>query len=277
MIWMGLLTILILLGLLWALRAFGRNGVVTSLLVTLICSCGASYGYWSLGAYEMSLSTEALNALPKNERAYVIAQAAEDEFLERNRVADQEIMNLFQLALDLDPNQMTALGSMGIIAFDAGEYEKTVLFWTRMVEQLPPESDQANLISAGIARASERAKALEPQENMIGESIIQLDVSLDQELPDSLKQASVFIFARELNGSPRPLAAKRISVKDLPVSITLSKQDALMGGQLSHGLEVEVAARLTVSDASGTEGDWIAVPIIMTLGPNNIGSLRLKP
>ena len=274
---MGLFTILILFGLLWALRVFGRNGVVISLMVTLICACFASYGYWSLGAYEMSLSTEALNALPKNERAYVIAQAAEDEFLERNRVADQEIINLFQLALDIDPNQITALGSMGIIAFEAGEYEKTVLFWTRMLGQLPPESDQANLISTGIARASEKAKALALEENMIGESIIQLDVSLDQKLPDSLKEASVFIFARQLNGSPKPLAAKRLSVKDLPVSITLSNQDALMGGQLSQGLEVEVAARLTVGDASGTESDWMAVPIVMTLGSKNIGSLRLKP
>ena len=274
---MGLLTMLILFGLLWALREFGRNGVIISFLVTLVCSCGATYGYWSLGAYEMSLSTEALNALPENERAYVIAQAAEDEFLERNRVANQEIINLFQLALDIDPNQITALGSMGIIAFEAGEYEKTVLFWTRMLEQLPPESDQANLISTGIARASERANALASQDNMVVESIIQLDVSLDQELPDNLKEASVFIFARELNGSPRPLAAKRLSVKDLPVSITLSNQDALMGGQLSQGLEVEVAARLTVSDASGTESDWMAVPIIMTLGSKNIGSLRLKP
>ena len=274
---MGLLTMLILFGLLWALREFGRNGVIISFLVTLVCSCGATYGYWSLGAYEMSLSTEALNALPENERAYVIAQAAEDEFLERNRVANQEIINLFQLALDIDPNQIMALGSMGIIAFEAGEYEKTVLFWTRMLEQLPPESDQANLISTGIARASERANALASQDNMVVESIIQLDVSLDQELPDNLKEASVFIFARELDGSPRPLAAKRLSVKDLPVSITLSNQDALMGGKLSQGLEVEVAARLTVSDASGTESDWMAVPIIMTLGSKNIGSLRLKP
>ena len=274
---MGLLTMLILFGLLWALREFGRNGVIISFLVTLVCSCGATYGYWSLGAYEMSLSTEALNALPENERAYVIAQAAEDEFLERNRVANQEIINLFQLALDIDPNQITALGSMGIIAFEAGEYGKTVLFWTRMLEQLPPESDQANLISTGIARASERANALASQDNMVVESIIQLDVSLDQELPDNLKEASVFIFARELDGSPRPLAAKRLSVKDLPVSITLSNQDALMGGKLSQGLEVEVAARLTVSDASGTESDWMAVPIIMTLGSKNIGSLRLKP
>ena len=38
----------------------------------------------------------------------------------RNRVADQEIINLFQLVLELDPKQITALGSLGIIAFEAG-------------------------------------------------------------------------------------------------------------------------------------------------------------
>ncbi len=277
MIWMGLLTMTILLGLLYALRTFGRSGIVTSLLITIACACGASYGYWGLGSYEMSLSTEALNALPKNERAYVIAQAAEDEFLENNRVADQEIISLFQLALDIDPNQITALGSMGIIAFEAGEYEKTVLFWTRMLGQLPPESDQANLISTGITRASERAANAAASNALIDDTMIQLKVSLDQELPAVLKQASVFIFARKNDGSSRPLAAKKISVKDLPILIRLSNQDALMGGQLSQGLEVEVLARLTLGDARGTESDWIAAPIVMILGQDNVGSLRLKP
>ena len=44
---------------------------------------------------------------PETERAYVIAQAAQDEFIARNRVADQDIVNLFQLAIELDPSQVT--------------------------------------------------------------------------------------------------------------------------------------------------------------------------
>jgi tetratricopeptide (TPR) repeat protein len=277
MIWMGLLAAAVLLGLLWALRGFGRQGILIALLVTVVALGGSTYVYWRLGAYEMSLSTEALNALPEDERAYVIAQAAQDEFLARNRVADQEIVNLFQLALELDPNQVTALGSLGIIAFEASDYAQAVQFWTRMLGQLPPGSEQAKAIEMGIARATERANQQSAQKAELGEAVIELSVSLSQAVPESLKDATVFLFAREVNGSPRPLVARRLSVSELPVTVRLSNQDALMGGQLHSGLTVEVAARLTVGNATGSQGDWMGGPVVLTLERENKAELQLKP
>ena len=277
MIWMGLLAATVLLGLLWALRGFGRQGILIALLVTVVALGGSTYLYWRLGAYEMSLSTEALNALPEDERAYVIAQAAQDEFLARNRVADQEIVNLFQLALELDPNQVTALGSLGIIAFEAADYPQAVQFWTRMLGQLPPGSEQAKAIEMGIARATERANKKSAEKAELGEAVIELSVSLSQAVPESLKDATVFLFAREVNGSPRPLVARRLSVSELPITVRLTNRDALMGGQLHPGLTVEIAARLTVGDATGSQGDWMGGPVVLTLEQENKAELQLKP
>ncbi|MDG1156772.1 MAG: hypothetical protein P8M81_04225 [Litorivicinaceae bacterium] len=257
MIWMGLLAATVLAGLLWALRGFGRQGLLIACLLTLMTAGGSAYMYWYLGAYEMSLSTEALNALPEDERAYVIAQAAQDEFLARNRVADQDIVNLFQLALELDPNQVTTLGSLGIIAFEASDYQQSVNYWTRMLGQLPPGSEQAKAIEVGIARATERANQQLSEKAQLGDATIDLSVALNQAIPESLKDASVFVFAREVNGSPRPLVARRLSVTDLPMTVRLSNEDALMGGRLHQGLAVEIAARLTVGDANGSDGDWM--------------------
>ena len=277
MIWMGLLAVTVLLGLLWALRGFGRRGALISALVTIVALVGSTFVYWRLGAYEMSLSTEALNALPETERAYVIAQAAQDEFLARDRVADREIINLFQLALDLDPDQATALGSLGIIAFEASDYPQAVRFWTRMLAQLPPGSEQAKAIETGIARATERAAQESAEKAGLSEAVIELSVSLSQAVPDSLKDATVFVFAREVSGTSRPLVAKRLSVRELPTTIRLSNQDALMGGRLHTGLVVEVAARLTVGDAAGTQGDWMGDPVVLSLGRENRAELKLKP
>lgn len=277
MIWMGLLSATVLLGLLWALRGFGRQGALISALVTIVALVGSTFVYWRLGAYEMSLSTEALNALPETERAYVIAQAAQDEFLARDRVADQEIINLFQLALDLDPDQVTALGSLGIIAFEASDYPQAVRFWTRMLAQLPPGSEQAKAIETGIARATERAAQESAEKAGLSEAVIELSVSLSQAVPDSLKDATVFVFAREVSGTSRPLVAKRLSVRELPTTVRLSNQDALMGGRLHAGLVVEVAARLTVGDAAGTQGDWMGDPVVLSLGRENRAELKLKP
>ena len=277
MIWMGLLAATVLLGLLWALRGFGRQGALISALVTIVALVGSTFVYWRLGAYEMSLSTEALNALPETERAYVIAQAAQDEFLARDRVADQEIINLFQLALDLDPDQVTALGSLGIIAFEASDYPQAVRFWTRMLAQLPPGSEQAKAIETGIARATERAAQESAEKAGLSEAVIELSVSLSQAVPESLKDATVFVFAREVSGTSRPLVAKRLSVRELPTTVRLSNHDALMGGRLHAGLVVEVAARLTVGDAAGTQGDWMGDPVVLSLGRENRAELKLKP
>ena len=277
MIWMGLLAAIVLLGLLWALRRLGRQGMIIAAFVSILSIGGASYVYWSLGAYEMSLSTEALNALPETERAYVIAQAAQDEFLARNRVADQEIINLFQLALDLDPNQVTALGSLGIIAFEASDYVQAADFWTRMLDQLPPESEQARAIQLGIARATERANEEASAKSELGPATIEVSVSLSQAIPESMANATVFLFAREMNGSPRPIVARRLPVTELPTTVTLSNEDALMGGFLHSGLTVELIARLTVGDAGGSEGDWMGGPVVLELKATNQAELALKP
>ena len=277
MIWMGLLATTVLLGLLWTLRGFGRQGVLIASIITFVALSGSTYLYSRLGAYEMSLSTEALNALPETERAYVIAQAAQDEFLARNRVADQDIMNLFQLAIELDPSQLIALGSLGIIAFESADYAQAVEFWTRMLGRLPPGSEQANAIQIGIQRASERANQEQAEKSELGDAVIELSVSLGEVVPESLKDASVFLFAREVNGSPRPLVARRLPVSELPVTLQLSNQDALMGGQIHPGLTVEVSGRLTVGDATGTQGDWMGNPVILTLAAENQVDLQLKP
>ena len=277
MIWMVLLAGVLVFALSWALRNHGRQGVLIALFVGTLASAGSGYLYWYLGSYEMALSTQVLNSLPEKERAYVIAQAAQDEFLSRNRVADQEIISLFELALKLDPKQITALGSLGIIAFEEGDFQRSLDLWTRMLGQLQSGSAQAEAIELGIVRARERLGQKTAEKLALGSAEIQLSVSLSQAIPESLKNATVFLFAKEVGGSPRPIVARRLSVNELPLTVTLSNHDALMGGQLHPGLTVEIMARLTVGDAAGSQGDWMGGPIILTLGRENRTSLQLKP
>mgnify|MGYP001404987987 FL=1 len=277
MIWMVLLAGVLVFALSWALRHHGRQGFLIALFVGALASAGSGYLYWYLGSYEMALSTEALNSLPENERAYVIAQAAQDEFLLRNRVADQEIIGLFELALKLDPKQITALGSLGIIAFEEGNFQRSLDLWTRMLGQLQSGSAEAEAIKLGIVRARERLGQKTAEKLALGSAEIQLSVSLSQAIPESLKNATVFLFAKEVGGSPRPIVARRLSVNELPLTVTLSNHDALMGGQLHPGLTVEIMARLTVGDAAGSRGDWMGGPIILTLDRENRTSLQLKP
>ena len=277
MIWMGIMSLAVLAGLWISLRRFGREGLLIAGMLSLVTVGGAGYMYWNLGAYDMSLSADALNALPDDERAYVIAQAAQDEFLSRNRVANQDIVNLFQLALDLDPNQVTALGSLGIISFEQSDYAQAVDYWTQMLALLPPGSDEANAIEAGIARARERADEVMAAKAALPPAEIAVTLDLSIALPDSMQEATVFLFAREVGGAPRPVAAKRIPAAELPLDTTLSSADALMGGLLHEGMQVDVVARLTLGDASGGQGDWFSDPMRLTLAGENQASLVISP
>jgi len=277
MMWMAVLGVLFVLGLWIGLRHFGRQGVYISGMVAAIVLGGSGYLYWSLGAYEMSLSTDALNNLPEGERAFVIAQAAQDEFMSRGRVADQEVENLFQLALQLDPNQITALGSLGIIAFERSEYAQAADFWTRMLALLPPGSDQANAIAAGISRANGRAAEKQAELDALPAAEIEVSVQLSTGLPESMRDASIFVFARAVGGAPRPVAAQRFPALELPSTITLSNRDALMGGRLYQGLQVEVQARMTLSDATGGPGDWFSQSVVVDLNQSNRVQLMISP
>lgn len=277
MIWMALMAVVFVALLGWGLRGFGRQGLwITGMLGSVIIG-GTGYLYWALGAYEMAESTEALNNLPEKERAYVVAQAAQDEFMARNRQADADIVNLFRLALELDPDQVTALGSLGIIAFEQSDYGQAITLWSRMLGQLPPGSEQANAISIGINRATERLEAREAAKAALPPAEITVELGLSMGLPESMREATVFVFAREVGGSPRPVAARRLQATELPLTLTLSSADALMGGRLYEGLQVEVQARMTTGDANGTTGDWFSESRVLTLAAENTADLTVAP
>ena len=163
MIWMLALCCFVTVYLSYALRTQKRQGLLVTGIVAIVTLSGSFYLYWNLGAYEMSLSTQALIDLPANERAHVIAQAAQDEFLANNRVADPNVIELLNLALDLDPDQITALGTLGIIAFESKEFARAESYWSHMLSQLPEGSEEAGAISEGISRAREQAVRILPE------------------------------------------------------------------------------------------------------------------
>ena len=273
MIWMLGFSLICVAALAWALRRFGRQGIVVGMLIGVLSIGGAGYLYWNLGAYEMALSTEALNTLPSEERAFVIAQAAQEEFMARNRVADQEIINLFQLVLELDPTQITALGSLGIIAFEAGEYAMAADYWGRMLVQLPPDSDQARAIAGGVARAQRLAAPASAGDPVT----VQVKVLFGEAPEVWSAEHQLFIFARALESNGPPLAAKRLAPSAIPGEITLSSEDAVMGQPLALGQQIEIVARLTTHGPSGGTGDWVATSGAMTLESGAALELILTP
>jgi cytochrome c-type biogenesis protein CcmH len=125
--------------------------------------------------------------------------------------------------------------------------------------QLPEGDASRAALQGGIDRAAERLKAAggtlaaAPEAARLKVRVALADALKDKVRPDD----TVFIFARASNGPPMPLAAKRVTVAQLPVEVELSDADAMMPQmKLSDFAQVQLVARVSRA-GQPTRGEWI--------------------
>lgn len=176
--------------------------------------------------------------------AGIAGQYAQALYLANDRKLTPESAAQARRALELDPDQSTALGLLGIDAFERQDYAQALLHWRHLVRLLPTGSPNAQLIERGIAQAEEK---LGP-DGLPGPKIV-VKVSLAPELAAAVPDgATLFVFARAVGGSPMPLAVVKLAATALPVTVTLDDGMAMAPGMnLSSAAQVEVVARISAS------------------------------
>ncbi|MBQ0755646.1 MAG: c-type cytochrome biogenesis protein CcmI [Amphritea sp.] len=193
----------------------------------------------------------ALKYLPADAPQYagVNGQYAQALFFASNGKMDDQIRSEVDKTLALEPFEVTALGLLGIEAYESGNYLDAMAFWQKGLRNATGE--QADSLKSGVRSAREKliaAGETVPDLPELAEAKLELTVSLSPELASRVKpDMTVFIFARPVGGR-MPLAAKRLTVADLPVSLVLDDSlsmspDAL----LSSADQVEVVARISAS------------------------------
>lgn len=199
--------------------------------------------------------------LPKDATAQ--AFHAQSLYLRNGRKIDAEVASAMDRTLALDSHNNTILGLQGIDAYENGDYISAIEAWGKLLAVLDQNSQQGQMIAAGIAEAKkhltdEQQQAISVSNDKALEQGITVDVSLAENLPSLDEDLMVFVYAKASNGPKLPLAVKRITVKELPIKIVLS--DALsMTPQfkLSGFDNVVIGARVSVSgDPIAQQGDW---------------------
>ena len=181
------------------------------------------------------------------------AQYAQSLYLAAQRRLTPEAAAQAKLALQLDPDQATALGLLGIDAFEREDYAQALLHWRHLLRVLPAGSPNAELIQRGVAQAEQR---LGP-EGMPGPRL-EIAVSLAPELAAAVPDgATLFVLARAAGGSPMPLAVVKMAAGKLPATVVLDDSMAMAPGMnLSSAAKVEVIARISASgQPRGAPGD----------------------
>lgn len=196
----------------------------------------------------------------------LLGQWAQAQYFAGDRQWSEQLQALTDEALQADPQELTSLGLLGIAAYEEGRYQDAVRFWEQLVAALPENDPSREAIRGGIERArqqvdggSDNAAAGEaPAAASTQAAALQIQVQLDPKVAETVSpEDSVFVFARAVNGPPVPLAAKRLTVGDLPATVTLSDADAMVPSlKISSVEQVTVMARVSRT-GDATKGEWM--------------------
>ncbi|MDZ3825456.1 c-type cytochrome biogenesis protein CcmI [Pseudomonas monsensis] len=192
----------------------------------------------------------------------LLGQWAQAQYFADGKKWSAKIQALTDEALKADPKEVTSLGLLGIAAFEGERYQEAIDYWNRLLAQLPPDDNSRAALQGGIKRAAERLEASGgkvAQAPVVAKAaLLKVSVDLSSELRSKVQPGdSVFIFARATSGPPAPLAAKRLTVADLPVTVELGDADAMMPQlKLSNFPEVQLVARISRA-GQPTAGEWV--------------------
>ncbi len=191
-------------------------------------------------------------------------------------------MEMVRKALELDPEESTALNLSAIHAFMEGDYASAIRTWMRLMRKFPPDSQEAQDILAAIQEARSRAQAagvdlsrLEAQPQAAARSGVSIRgrVEISPQLRAMLRPgATLYIIARPQGTAGPPVAVLRASAERLPLDFVLDDSNSMNPGEpLSARTEVSLGARISHSGRPAPEkGDLESRPLMVRLGSQDV-------
>ena len=209
--------------------------------------------YMNMQRYEDATRSFAkvLEFLPEDAPQYagVQGQYAQALYLANNNRLNEQIRGILDDILAREPYEVTALGLLGIDAYENGRFREALSFWRRAYDNAEPVQQES--LRSGIESA--RQALIEQGESVpelpeLKNASLSINVSIRPEIAETVSPDSpVFIFARPVGGRV-PLAAVRLTVADLPANVILDDSLAMQPQMtLSSVDEVEVIARVSSS------------------------------
>lgn len=231
---------------------------------------GQSYTVMKRPSDARDAYTQALKLAPDS-ADIMVAWVEADSLARPDHIIKGDTRKRLQKALTIDPHNQRGLWLLGISDYQAGHFVDAALAWRRLQVLLKPDSDVANAVTRQIAMANARAAGktqaeaealLKPADDQADAEAaapqIEVKVSLSPSLKDKVHASdTLFVYAHAADGSPMPLAIKRIKASRLPVTVTLTNAMSMAPGHdLSSVGEVTLTARISRSgNAKPQTGD----------------------
>ena len=191
------------------------------------------------------------------EKALILGRVALAMYITADLKLTPEILEVVEEARALNPNERSILQLLAADADQRRDYQSAIAYW-RLLIQSSPNSGQARLLRESIAAA--QSLMADSGQDIDAGPVVEVKLRLMEgiELDPNLR---VFIAVRnaQREGLP-PLAATRLRVADLPVTIRLDDASAVGPFNLSSADTVYVSALVSFAGtANPSTGDYRVV------------------
>ena len=189
--------------------------------------------------------------------------------------------NLVRQALDKEPEDPTGLWLAGQGAMEAGDYQNAIYYWRQAEAGLADKPDYVQELRSLIHQAKQLANDAGVELEDPGSSVaekdaqpaaggagIELSVRLDPSLQDKTSPDDrLFIFAKQIQGPPMPVAAVRLTAGDLPATLVLDDSSMLQQGtKLADYQQLKIAARISKgAEPMAASGDLQSREVVVTV------------
>lgn len=173
-------------------------------------------------------------------------------------VPDARAREWIDKAIAAEPGNQRARFFRGILLLQAGQAADAAKAWEALLPDLDRRTAQALLPQINLARAQAGQPPL-AESALPAAMTVQVTVDLDPGLRAATPPGAVlFVFAKRVDGTGPPVAAKRLPVSAFPMQVELSDADSIMPTEtLSSQAAFILSARVSASgSAEAGAGDW---------------------
>jgi cytochrome c-type biogenesis protein CcmH len=238
----------------------------------------ALLGRYYMGQRDYGRAAQTYGALAASapQDAQALAYAAQAEYLASGRELNDAARMKAEQALAVNPHQRTALGLLGMASFEQGSYRAAIEYWERLLAMEAPGSENATMIAGVIQTARERLG--EAPAGQLAARVPSADtvssgagVTVRVNAPQGIDPAdTVFILARNAeSGSRMPIAVRRLTAAQLPVTLRLDDSNSMAGQKLSDTESVLVVVQVSPDGRPGeSTASWLgqAGPLVPAIG-----------
>jgi len=222
--------------------------------------------WFMLGRTQMSKQQfdEAANAFRRSNELMadepgILFALADALAMQNNGALKGEPEALIQRGLELAPRFPNGLWLAGMAAEQRGDFKAAHEYWSLLLPMIGDNPESENEVRELLAMLEDRDPSLVKEVATATDQALNLHIDISADLrAQAAPETAVFVYAKAMTGPPMPLAVKRLQLKDLPITLSLSDADAMMPSmKLSSFDQVIVGARVSMSgNPVAQDGDF---------------------